>query len=72
MGQSGAGSICSWGIKVKTKVRGREGRATEWAQSERPLEIRNGFGSVVSTQQLLDSVLNLTACILVMQKDQEK
>lgn len=48
------------------KVRGREGRAAEWAQSEMPLEIRDGFASVVSMQQLLASVLNLTACILVM------
>lgn len=47
----------------ENKVRGREGRATEWAQSEMLLEVRDGFASVVSIQQLLASMLNLAACI---------
>lgn len=65
MAQSGTGFFCLWGMKRKNKVRGREGRAKEWIQSEMPLEIREDYASVVSVQQLLASVLNSTACILV-------
>lgn len=59
------GTIRNWilllmGNEGENKVRRREGRATEQAQSEMPLEIRDGFASVVSIQQLFASVLNLT------------